>query len=434
MNISSIPSSINFQHSLHSLIPSIKLLLNPFGSKFSLSWKDNLVIAGIVVAVGSAAAAVFLNLFAAAVSFTALAILLGFTLFYVHNFNDGIALDKTVQTLKLENQQLQTTQKKMQAAADQLQKQYRDIQGINAQLNQTITTIRVNIQRLENANASLTQGNQRLLTNLNQLKQSNKDLSQRVDQLQKAIPILKNQVATFTEQNVALGKELNVLDIEKVGVDQETKLLASKVKDFDMTFDQDVKDLSEQIHRAAAVSSSLFTRLNDQRKELDVQVNSFTSSVGNLQELETALKQRSEELHSLGQRAAKRTEELEAIEKQMQQAQTNLDATKNAFDAEATKLKAIQDNITQQEKKLEATTNQLQAFSQKLEEAEKQMQQKMGSLELVQQNTLTVLKNKINEKTEEAKQKNRELGELDIQINQKTKLLQAMNAQLEQKK
>lgn len=433
MRIQSIQSSINFQDTLNSLVPSVKLPFNPFNGKFSLSWKDNLVIAGIVLAVASAVGAVLLNLIAAAVSFVALAALLGFTFFYVHNFNDGVALDKTVQTLKVENQHLQTTQKKMQAAADLLQKQYKEVQGINTQLNQTVTTIQANTQRLENANRTLTDNNQRLSSNLIQLEQNSRNLSQRVEQLQKAIPILKTQVANFADQNIALGKELNVLDIEKAGVDQETKLLASKIQDFDMTFDQEIKDLSEQIHRAAAVSSSLFTSLNAQRKDLDVEVNSLTSTVGNLKKLEETLKQRSEELNSLENLTATKTDELEKIEKQMQEAQINLNETKNAFDIEANKLKEIQENITQQEIKLEATKDQLLAFPQKLQEAENQLQQKINSIEQMQQNTLIVINKKINEKIEEAKLKNREISEINIQIEQKTKLLQEIRKQVEQK-
>ncbi|MBS0604883.1 MAG: hypothetical protein JSS60_07590 [Verrucomicrobia bacterium] len=426
MNTSDIPSIRSIGTNFLFSLPSFELPGIPFTGKFSLSWRDNVMLAGVVLAVASAAGAFFMGLTAAAIGFLALGILLAFSAYYVHNFNEGIELQQTVDLLKQQNSDLQTAQKKIEASTADLQRQYNQVQSINRQLNQTITSLQATTQSLQSANAQLTQNNQSLQANLLQLQQNNLSLQQRVTQLQQAIPLLKEQVASFADQNVLLGKDLNVLNLETIGVDQQTKQLAQTVRGIDMTFDQNVLDLSQQIQRAKAVSTTLFSTLGDQKKDLEKQIGLLSSSVGNLQALDAQLKLRNQELQVLQLQLGAKTVNLQRLQEQIQQTQDSLSVTKRAFDAEAQKLSQIQTEIAAQEQKLEQTKQQLLAFPQKLQDAEKELQAKIDDIEKRQQLNLAAVQGKIQLLIQQGQQLKAENQELARQIEQKKKDLAAI--------
>ena len=407
-------SALNILPSFTSLLPSLPSL--PSCSNFTLNWRDNVVFGGVALAVASAAVSFFLGLTATAVSFAALSVILGFSAYYVHYFNDGKALQDTVSKLEKDRTDLQAAQREMEANAELLRRRYQEVQGINAQLGQNIAALQGRTRELEGVNAHFTATNQALTGNVTNLEQANRDLQERLHQLEQAIPLLKAQVSSFADENTAFGQHLNVLggDIEAAG--GHSVALAMSIQGFDMTFDQNVLELSQQIQRAKEVSHVAFGTMGDQKQALEGQIGTLQQQLTELQTLQGDFHRLTAELEDKKQKLAASTGELEAIDRQFQQRQTEFDATQRALAQAAAQLEQVRTSITAEQVKLEAAKVQLLAVPEKLAQAERELQDHLHEIEATQQESIRKVDAKIAEKIERAKGLNIELADLNAQI------------------
>lgn len=412
MNASNPSSFKNIEASI-VWIPSFSFPLNPFNTRFTLNWRDNLMIAGVVLTVGSAVASFFAGLALTGVAFTAAAALLLYSAYYVHNFNNGIELEQTVNLLRKKNEELITAERTLEVNAAELRNQYSQIQGVNQTLNQTVSSLQGRTRDLQAANTELSRNNQTLQGNLQQYQQTNQSLQQRINALQQAIPILKEQVANFARQNIDFGRSINVLNLDNAGLEEQNKRLAQNIHGFDMTFDANVLALSQEIHRAQTVSQTLFSSIGQQKKDLEKQVQTFQSSVDNLQALEEILQQRTSELQEVQKQIQNGNGDLQKLQQDLANTQTALNQTKDAFNTESQKLLRIQTEISTEESKLEQTKIELEAIPSRLQETERKLNAEISLIEEGKKNLVSELDKKIEEKLQHAKKLNEEIRILE---------------------
>ncbi len=363
---------------------------------------------------------------AAAISFLALGILLSWTCYWVRNDNKDTSLQNTLETLKQHNRQLQDTQEKMQIAAEELEKRHEQIQETNTQLHQNIASLNLTTEHLRTENGNITASHQQLTEQLHQLEQLNRNLSDGADKVQRAVPLIKAQVARFTKENLSLGRELNVLSVESIGLNRETQRLAATKDGVDRIFDKGIQELSEQIDRANALPSSLFTSFKEQNQALDQELNALIKTNGELKQTEEAVTRRNGELRDLDKSLMQKTSDLKSIERQLSQMLHQFDSAKRGLEAANCKTRNLQEEYSQLEYKVDNAKNELLCLNEKLKDEEVQLRTDIERLKQDQQHHLLEVQKKIDEKIAEFEQKKQGTSELD-----RRREVQEINIQIE---
>lgn len=395
----------------------------PTGRKFSLNWKDGVMAAGVAIAIAGAVASFFMAMIAAGVAFVALGVLVGFSAYYVHNFNNGIALQETVDKLKKMNGELQAAQKKMQANVADLNKDAKEIKETNKKLNETIAGLNKVNKALEAANADLARNRKDFEKDLHGFQEENQGLKARVNQLAQSIPILKEQVSVFVDQNLQFGQHLNVLDGDIADLDAHNQAFAERVKGFDMTFDENVFNLSAQIQRAQSVSKLIFDALAFQKNDLHEQLGKLMGEVKKMQDLDVVLKERNQELTHLETEISKEREELNKLHQEMHETELSLQTTKSSLESEIKELHEVEALIAQDQFNLQEAQKELSKLPEKLALAEKTLEEKVASIKQLQKSSLRQVEEKIAGKIEEAKRLNEQIAGLQKQIEEKRRQL-----------
>ncbi len=395
-------------------------LENIVNGKYSCNWQDNVMLAGMVLAVGSAIGAFFLNMTAAAISFFVLGVLLSYSAYYVHNFDDGQALQQRINQLTAENAQLQNAKTRIERGANRARNQVSELQRENERLNQSTEALRRSAQNFQSENQELINNNRNMQTNLQQLREHNKELQERTVQLKNAIPILAEQVASFSQKNIQLCKDISV---DKNTLHEEVKTSSQTIDGCDMTFDKHVLALSEQIHLSQKISSEVFSSLQKQSEKLSSNTLALQSNVNNLENIEKTFKQRSQELNNLQVQIEDKENVLNQLDEKTKLAKESLEKTTNAHLSETQRLSQIQSNIATQEEKLINAKKELLAYPQKLEEAENSYKKKIEEIE--NNNRVT-----LQSADEIIKKRRREALDAGREANTKKKELETLNKEI----
>jgi chromosome segregation ATPase len=428
MSIPSISSAVSTTIPQEWSLLSAFECSNPLKGRCDIHWQDALMLTGIFIAVAGAVGSFSLAAYATGAAFTAVGLTLLYSAYYVHYFNDGIALQDDIQILRRQNQELQAAERRAADSTAQLTTQYTQAQRVTQQLNQTISSLQSRTRDLETANTTLTRNNQALQSTAQQLQQNNQTLQQRVTALQQTIPQLRQQIASFTAENIQLGANAHGINVDLTALNQQNNALAQTIHGIDLSFDQNIVELNQEIQQAQAVARSLFGSLADQKRALEQQVQNLEASSVKLNMIEVTLRMRTEGLTKLEQDIETKQGDLGRLNQELQNTKTSLDQEKQAFELEVQKLTQARDALAAEESNLAQTKNDLAALPAKFAQEEQKLKEAIEQIEKEKNNQIVQLDTKIDGKIGEVKTAKQELQSLHQQIQQKRQELATLSA------
>ncbi|KAK8882990.1 hypothetical protein M9Y10_045637 [Tritrichomonas musculus] len=318
------------------------------------------------------------------------------------------SLEKSIQILKDENNNLLQTVDKDKEEQEKLKDQIKLLDQDKSELNKQIEELKSKINLL-NANES----------------EKEKEMSEKIEQYENQIKSNQDEHKSKENDILSLQSQLNELQEKLKKANDENQELSNKVSQKEI----ENQELSNKVSQKEIENQELSNKVSQKETELNEISSSIAQRESETNEKDQAksLNQKEETIQELTNQYEQKEKENQELSKNLNQKEEAIEELTNNMSQKEEKIQELSSNLNQKEKENQEISKSLTQKDEKIQELSSNLNQKEKENQELTKN-LTEKDGKIQELTNNLNQKEKENQELASTLNSKSEELKTIQA------